>query len=88
MKIVSVKFDEEILNKIDSTFKQFNYNSRTEFIRGAIREKLDALEKEKLIREFMSLKGKATKKTSYEDNFKTKKDMEKEIHELLEKRFR
>jgi metal-responsive CopG/Arc/MetJ family transcriptional regulator len=82
METVSVKFQEDVLKKIDANITHHNFNSRTEFIRDAIRDKLNELNKEELINEFLKFKGKSKKKTSY--NQKTKSQ---ELMAELDKRF-
>ena len=50
METVTFKLQEEIVNKIDKLLKPLNFNNRTEFIREAIRAKLNEAEKEEVIR--------------------------------------
>ncbi len=88
MKVVSVKFEEHVLREVDENIKINNFNSRTEFIRGAIRDKLDQLRKEKAFLEFLKYKGKANKKTTDEENLKNKKEVEKQLLKELENRFK
>jgi len=87
METVSVKFNEDVLKKIDQNISKHNFNSRTEFIRDAIRDKLEDLSKEDLIKEFLKFRGKAKKKTTYKENRKAKEAVSKELMEELEKRF-
>lgn len=87
MESVSVKFQEDVLNKIDKSIADHNFNSRTEFIREAVRDKISQLNKDELINEFLKFRGKANKKTTYEQNMKTKKEASKELMADLEKRF-
>ena len=47
METVSFKVQGEILKRIDSILKPLNFNNRTEFIREAIRTKLNQVEEEK-----------------------------------------
>ena len=63
MEAVTVKFQEGVLKKIDKSTVEHNYNSRTEFIREAVRDKLSELSKEDLIKHFLKFRGKAKKKT-------------------------
>lgn len=88
MKVVSVKFDEHILKEVDRNLQIHNFNSRTEFIRDAIRDKLEDLKKERALLEFLKFKGKSKIKTSDEENFKNKKEIEKQFLDELEKRFK
>jgi metal-responsive CopG/Arc/MetJ family transcriptional regulator len=75
MEAISLKLDKNMLQNIDHTLKENNYSTRTEFIRDAIRIKLEDLKREKLIEEFMKFRGKAKKKTTYEENRKTRDDV-------------
>ena len=87
MEVVTVKFQEDILKKIDKTIVEHNFNSRTEFIREAVRDKLVELSKEELMTEFLKFRGKAKNKTTYEENKITKEKVSKELIAELEKRF-
>ena len=87
MEVVTVKFQEEVLKKIDLGIVQHNFNSRTEFIREAVRDKLAELSKEDLIEEFLKYRGKAKKKTTYEENRKTREIVSNELMAELDKRF-
>ena len=72
METVTVKFQEDVLKKIDTSINKHNFNSRTEFIREAVRDKITELDREDLIKEFLKFRGKAKKKTTYEENRKTR----------------
>ena len=87
METVTVKFQEDVLKKIDHSITKHNFNSRTEFIREAIRDKLSELSKKDLINEFLKFRGKAKKKTTDEENRKTREEVSKELMAKLEKRF-
>jgi metal-responsive CopG/Arc/MetJ family transcriptional regulator len=76
-----------VLKEIDRSIAEHNFNSRTEFIRDAIRDKLAELSKEDLINEFLKFRGKARKKTTYEENRKTREIVSKELMAELEKKF-
>ena len=88
MEVITVKFQEDVLKRIDDTISEHNFNSRTEFIREAVRDKLAELSKEELVNEFLKFRGKAGKKTTYEQNLKTKQIISKELMTELEKRFK
>ena len=87
METVSVKFQEDVLKKIDTSISLHNFNSRTEFIRDAVRDKLAELSKEDLLKEFLKFRGKARKKTTYEENRKTRDIVGNELMAELDKRF-
>ncbi|MDO8740338.1 MAG: ribbon-helix-helix domain-containing protein [Candidatus Woesearchaeota archaeon] len=87
MEAVTVKFQEDVLKKIDETISEHNFNSRTEFIREAVRDKVAELGKEELVKEFLKYRGKARKKTTHEENRMTKEAVSKELLAELGKRF-
>ena len=69
MEAISLKLDENMLVNIDKSLKKHNYSTRTEFIREAIRNKLNEVEKEEAIRKIAAFKGslKGKSKMSYEE---------------------
>ena len=87
MEVVTVKFQEDVLKRIDETISEHNFNSRTEFIREAVRDKIAELSKEDLMKEFLKFRGKARKKTTFEENLRTKQAVSKELMDELGKRF-
>ena len=87
MEVVTIRFQEDILKKIDENLTLHNYNSRTEFIREAVREKLSELSRDELIGKFLEFKGKAKRQTTYVENRKTKELVSKELMAELDKRF-
>jgi len=76
-----------MLNNIDKTLKKHNFSTRTEFIRDAVRDKLEGLSRDELIQEFMKFRGKAKKKTSDKRLREIREKVSKELMEELEKRF-
>lgn len=44
MQLVTFKLQQDIIKKIDTILKPKKYNNRTEFIREAIRDKLNKIE--------------------------------------------
>lgn len=87
MEVVTVKFQEDVLKRVDESITEHNFNSRTEFIREAVRDKLADLSRDDLINKFLKFRGKAKKKTTYEENRKTREIVSKELMTRLEKRF-
>lgn len=87
MESISLKLDENMLSNIDKNLKKHNYSTRTEFIRTAIRDKLENLSRDELIKEFMRFRGKSGKKTTYSENRKTKELVSKELMKELDRRF-
>ena len=62
-----MRFQEDILKKIDRTIKDNDYNSRTEFIRDAVRDKLEEIRKKEALKELAKLYGSVKRKTSYKE---------------------
>ena len=87
METVTVKFQEDILKKIDKGISKHNFNSRTEFVREAVRDKLFELNKENLINEFLKFRGKAKKKLSDKEFNKNRIEASKEIEKILDREF-
>jgi metal-responsive CopG/Arc/MetJ family transcriptional regulator len=88
MEIISVKFQEDVMKKVDRSIAEHNFNSRTEFIREAVRDKLDELKKEDLIKELMKFRGKAPKKTTDEERARVREEVSKELMEYYDKKFK
>ena len=72
METISLKLDGEMLANIDKSLKKNNFSTRTEFVRDAIREKLEKMTRDELIQHFLSFKGKAKTKTTDEEWEKVK----------------
>jgi len=68
MESINLKLEKNLLKNIDISLKRFNFSTRTEFIRDAIRDKLTELEKQEAIKKLAELKGslKGKSKMSYE----------------------
>jgi len=73
METVTFKLQEDIVNKIDNILKPLNFNNRTEFIREAIRAKLNEVEKEKIIRKLAAFKGSLKGKSKMSDEEASKR---------------
>jgi len=88
MESISIKFQEDILEKMDKCISNHNFNSRTEFIREAVRDKLSELSQDELIKEFMKFHGKGKHhNTTDEDDVRIKEIVGKELLADLKKRF-
>ena len=79
MEVVSVKLDPRILKNLDNTLKEFNYSTRTDFIREAIRDKMRQLEKERAINHFERYFGAAKTKVGYKRHRQIRDEVGKEI---------
>jgi metal-responsive CopG/Arc/MetJ family transcriptional regulator len=81
MEAISLKLDKNMLHNIDNSLGQNNYSTRTEFIRDAIRDKLNHVKRKELAEEFLKYQGKSKKTTT---NHQNKKTAEKALNELAE----
>lgn len=66
MDIVTFKLQEDIIRKIDDFVEPLHYSNRTEFIREAIRDKINLIEKNLFLTELEKFKGSSKAKVSDE----------------------
>ena len=69
-EMITVKMEDKFLKEIDSIVKKEGYQNRTEFIRNALREKLEESKLKEAMLEIAHLKGASKKRTTekeYED---------------------
>jgi len=78
MEAVCVKLDDGTLKSLDSSMKKFNYTTRTDFIREAIRDKLKELEKDRAIMELKKFMGAAKTRVSDKRHEEIRKEVGKE----------
>ena len=76
MENVSIKLDEEFLKNMESFMRKHNYMTKTEFIRQAIRDKIQELEKEEALKAIDKIAGSSKRKTT-----------DKQLHAIREKAF-
>ncbi len=78
-ELVTFKMEQDFLNDVDKTAKSTGFQSRTEFIRAALREKIDEIKLKKAMMEIAHLKGAAKKKTSDEELEKIREKVFEEL---------
>ncbi|MEK6960883.1 MAG: ribbon-helix-helix domain-containing protein [Nanoarchaeota archaeon] len=66
METVTFKLHEKVLKEIDGLLAPLHFNNRTEFIREAVREKLNQIDAEKFMKRLAQHKGAAKIKISDE----------------------
>ena len=66
-EMITLKLEDSFLDNIDTIVKKEGYQSRTEFIRNALRDKVEAAKLRQAMLEISHLKGASKKKTSDED---------------------
>lgn len=79
MNVISLKLDETMLKNVDKSLKKHNFSTRTEFIRTAIRDKLDSLSRQELIELFVATSGSKKTKTSDEELRKIREQVFEEL---------
>ena len=81
--LITLKLERNFLKEIDLIVRSQNYQNRTEFIRTALRDKVEKARTREIMEEILSLKGLASKKTSDKDleRLRTKafEELEKEF---------
>ncbi|HLC92202.1 MAG TPA: ribbon-helix-helix domain-containing protein [archaeon] len=94
MEIMSIKIESAFVRQIERDMKDFNYSTKTEFVRESIREKLQRLDDERkkkvawdaLFAARGIFKGKGKAKTD-DEFYKLREEAGKEFMGILEKRF-
>jgi len=81
--MITVKLEDIFLNDIDSIVKNEGYQNRTEFIRNALREKIEEIKLRKAMMELANLKGSAKKRTTEESYEKIRAKAFEEISKKL-----
>ncbi len=77
METVSIKLDARFLKELEGIIKNYRYSTKTEFIREAIRDKIDEIEKRKMLKSIDKLFGSSKHKTTDEGLHKARKKLEK-----------
>ncbi|MEW6295647.1 MAG: ribbon-helix-helix domain-containing protein [Candidatus Diapherotrites archaeon] len=88
MDVLTVKLGEGFLKKINKAMRKFNYSTKTEFIREAIRDKLDALENRRAMKRLYAVKGTASRAVSEEELEAVREKLSRELERELSKRFK
>ena len=66
-EMITLKLDDKFLDDIDAAVKKGKYHNRTEFIREALRGKVEDAKLKEAMMEIAHLKGAAKKKTTPEE---------------------
>jgi Arc/MetJ-type ribon-helix-helix transcriptional regulator len=77
-EMVNIKLESKFLKEIDSLVEKNNYQSRTEFIRNALRKGVDEAKLREAMIEIGKLKGSAKREVQTTDE---------ELHEIRERVF-
>lgn len=82
-EMITVKLEDSFLDNIDNIVKKEGYQSRTEFIRNALREKVEDSKLKQAMLELSHLKGASKKKTSDEELERIREKAFEEIDKKL-----
>ena len=82
-EMITVKMDNVFLGEVDNVVRNEGYQNRTEFIRNALREKVEAIKLKKAMMELAHLKGSVQKKTTEDDYEKIRAKAFEEISKKL-----
>lgn len=83
-ELITFKMEQELLEDVDETAKNAGYQNRTEFIRAALREKIEDVKLKQAMMELGKMRGKAPRKTSDEE----RERIREKVFEEFEKRAR
>ncbi|MBI2448818.1 hypothetical protein HYV49_00800 [Candidatus Pacearchaeota archaeon] len=84
MESVSLKLEKNFLKDLERIIKNYRYSTKTEFIREAIRDKMDEIEKRGMLKNLEKVFGSSKHKTTDEDLHKAR---EKAFEKLEKKSF-
>lgn len=83
-ELVTFKLDDKFLSEVDATAKKSGFGSRTEFIRNALREKVDEIKLKQALIATAHLKGALKKKITDEDIHRVREEVFKRIEKTLD----
>lgn len=66
-EMITFKLEDTFLKDVDEVVKSHRFQSRTEFIRSALREKVEEAKMKEAMMQIAKLKGASSKKTSDEE---------------------
>lgn len=65
--LITLKLNKNFLKELDLVVKKHKYHNRTEFIRAALREKMEQARLQQIKKEIWKLKGASKRKTTDEE---------------------
>lgn len=83
-ELVTFKMEHNFLEDVDKTAKSAGFQNRTEFIRNALREKVEEVKLKEAMMSIIHLKGASKKKTSDEQLEKIRE----KVFDEFERKFR
>jgi len=86
-ELVTFKMEHDFLEDVDKTARSAGFQNRTEFIRTALREKVEEVKLKEAMLALSKFRGKAPKKTTDEERRRTREQVSKELMAELDRRF-
>ena len=83
-ELVTFKMEHDFLEDVDKTAKSAGFQNRTEFIRAALRDKIEDAKLKKAMILLSKMKGKALRKTTNEELHRARQS----VFDALKKRLR
>ena len=83
METICVKMEDRVAKNMDSSIKEHNYSTRTDFIREAVRDKLKELEKENTLQQLKKFLGAAKTKVNNKRHEEIRQEVTKEYAKKL-----
>jgi Arc/MetJ-type ribon-helix-helix transcriptional regulator len=82
-EVITLKLDDKFLDEIDSVVLKKQYHNRTEFIRNALREKIDEIKLKEAMISLAHLKGASKKKTTDEELERMREQVSEEFFKKI-----
>ena len=82
-ELVTFKMEHELLEDVDKTSKMAGYQNRTEFIRNALREKIEEIKLNQAMIALSKIRGKAPRKTSDEERARIREKVFAELERKI-----
>ena len=82
-ELVTFKMEKNFLTDLDKTVKKTHFQNRTEFIRNALREKVDEIKLRETMMKLSKLRGKAPRKTTDEEIHRIREQVFEEFDKKL-----
>ncbi|MFH2020417.1 MAG: ribbon-helix-helix domain-containing protein [archaeon] len=82
-ELVTFKMEQGFLEDVDITAKTAGFQNRTEFIRAALREKVEEVKLKQAMIELGKLRGKASRKTTDEERDKIREKIFEELENKI-----
>lgn len=82
-ELVTFKMEHDFLEEVDKTAKSAGFQNRTEFIRNALREKVEEVKLKQAMMTLSKLRGKAPRKTTDEERAKIREKVFEEFEKKI-----